>query len=204
MLGFLSSETKCYFICFSLETSQLRAELVTCSEDRDELSQSLCQWREKVHSLEKTNADTRSLISILEDDIRAGRKEYEALQSSMEKLNTDKSQVLKLVPFYTFFVLMLNCFRFGFYSFVLCFCTKLLEQVKALEQVVSQLSGEKEQLLCRLNQIKEDHTSANQNTESMVGKIQVSRKLVETNSSWVVGILDALFISNIKCWSINL
>lgn len=91
------------FDLFSLETSQLRAELVTCSEDRDELSRSLSQWREKVHNLEKTNGDTRSLISILEDDIRAGRKEYEALQSSMDKLNTKKIQVLKHLPFYTFF-----------------------------------------------------------------------------------------------------
>lgn len=68
---------------------------MSCTEDRDELSQSLCHWREKVHSLEKTESDTRSLVSILEDDVRAGRKEYEALQSSMEKLNTERIQVLK-------------------------------------------------------------------------------------------------------------
>lgn len=57
------------------------------------MSQSLGQWREKVHSLEKTNRDTRDLISILEDDIRAGRKEYEILQSNMDKLKTEKQQV---------------------------------------------------------------------------------------------------------------
>lgn len=66
---------------------------MSCTEERDDLNQSLGQWREKVRSLEKTNCDTRNLISILEDDIRAGRKEYEVLQSSMEKLNTERQQV---------------------------------------------------------------------------------------------------------------
>ena len=66
---------------------------MSISEERDELNQSLGQWREKVRSLEKTNCDTRNLISILEDDIRAGRKEYEALQSNMEKLKTQRQQV---------------------------------------------------------------------------------------------------------------
>ena len=69
---------------------------MSCTEERDDLNQSLGQWREKVYSLEKNNCDTRNLISILEDDIRAGRKEYEALQSSMEKLKTEKQQVCVL------------------------------------------------------------------------------------------------------------
>lgn len=76
-----------------LQTTQLRSELVACTEERDDLNQSLNQWREKVHSLEKTNSDTRSLISILEDDIRAGRKEYEALKNATEKLKTERLQV---------------------------------------------------------------------------------------------------------------
>ncbi len=76
-----------------LQTTQLRSELVSCSEERDDLNQSLSQCRAKVHSLEKTNCDTRNIISILEDDIRAGRKEYEALQNSMEKLKTERQQV---------------------------------------------------------------------------------------------------------------
>jgi len=67
---------------------------VSCTDERDELSQSLGYWREKVHGLEKENCDTRNLISIMEDDIRAGRKEYEALQSSTEKLKAEREQVL--------------------------------------------------------------------------------------------------------------
>lgn len=55
-----------------------------------------------------------------------------------------------------------------------------------LEQAISQHSGEKEELLGHLNQIKEDHSSASQNSESMVGKIQVSRKLVVANYSCVI------------------
>lgn len=66
---------------------------MSCSEERDDLSQSLGQWREKVHGLEKTISNTRDLISILEDDIRAGKKEYEILQSNMDKLKTEKQQV---------------------------------------------------------------------------------------------------------------
>lgn len=66
---------------------------MSCSEERDDLNQSLGQWRDKVHGLEKTNCDIRSLISILEDDIRAGRKEYEALKNSMEKVKTERQQV---------------------------------------------------------------------------------------------------------------
>ncbi|RCU34892.1 hypothetical protein DVA81_18595 [Acinetobacter baumannii] len=50
---------------------------------------------------------------------------------------------------------------------------KLLEQIKALEQAISQQSGERRELIGQLDKITEDHTSANQNTESMVGKIQV-------------------------------
>ncbi|MEQ2197660.1 hypothetical protein XENOCAPTIV_001685, partial [Xenoophorus captivus] len=73
-------------------TTQLRTELVSCTEDRDELSQSLGQWRDKVHGLEKTNCDTRNLISILEDDIRVGKKEYEALQSSVERVKEEREQ----------------------------------------------------------------------------------------------------------------
>jgi len=65
---------------------------------------------------------------------------------------------------------------------------KLLEQVKVLERAVSQQCGEREELLGHLNQIKEDCTSADQNTESMVGKIQVRRefdtKLVIVCCSW--------------------
>lgn len=54
---------------------------------------------------------------------------------------------------------------------------KLLEQVTVLEQAVSQQSGEKEKLMSHLNQMEENHTSANQHTESMVSKIQVSEKV---------------------------
>lgn len=70
---------------------------MSCSEERDDLNQSLGQWREKAHSLEKTNSDTRNLIAILEDDIRAGRKEYETLQNNMEKLKTEKQQVCGII-----------------------------------------------------------------------------------------------------------
>lgn len=80
-------------VALSLQTTQLRSELVSCTEERDDLNQSLGQWRAKVHSLEKTNRDTRELISILEDDIRAGRKEYETLQSNTENLKTERQQV---------------------------------------------------------------------------------------------------------------
>lgn len=66
---------------------------MSCSEERDDLSQSLGQWRNKVDLLEKTNCDVRNLISILEDDIRAGRKEYEALETSRDKVASEKQQV---------------------------------------------------------------------------------------------------------------
>lgn len=45
-----------------------------------------------------------------------------------------------------------------------------------LEAAISQQHGEKEELLGHLNQFKEDRTSADQSSESMVGKIQVRRK----------------------------
>lgn len=67
---------------------------MSCSEDRDELSRSLGQWRDKVHGLEKTNLETRNLISILEEDIRVGRKEYEGLQSVMERVKAEREQVM--------------------------------------------------------------------------------------------------------------
>ena len=57
---------------------------------------------------------------------------------------------------------------------------KLLEQVKVLEQAISQQCGEREELLGHINQIKEDNTSASQNTESMTGKIQVRIEKVES------------------------
>lgn len=76
-----------------LQTIQLRSELVACSEERDDLNQSLSQWREKVHNLEKTNGDIRGLISILEDDVRAGRKEYDGLKNSTDKLKAERLQV---------------------------------------------------------------------------------------------------------------
>lgn len=76
-----------------LQTIQLRSELVACSEERDDLNQSLNQWREKVHNLEKTNGDIRGLISILEDDVRAGRKEYDGLRNSTDKLKAERLQV---------------------------------------------------------------------------------------------------------------
>ena len=79
---------------------------MTCTEERDDLNQSLNQYREKVHSLEKTNCDTRNLISILEDDIRAGRKEYEALQSSTEKLKTERQQVCASFNYFCCILLM--------------------------------------------------------------------------------------------------
>lgn len=144
---------------------------MSCTEERDDLDQSLGQWREKVHSLEKTNCDTRNLISILEDDIRAGRKEYEALQSSMEKLKTERQQVCVCVCKCVLLLIVVSVFvmksSFPFLSL------KLLEQIKTLEQAISQQSGERQELIGQLDKITEDHTSANQNTESMVGKIQV-------------------------------
>lgn len=63
------------------------------------------------------------------------------------------------------------------FFFIPSLSLKLMEQIKVLEQSVSQQSGEKEELIGHLNQIKENHTSASQNTESMVGKIQVSEKV---------------------------
>lgn len=50
---------------------------------------------------------------------------------------------------------------------------KLLEQVKDLELAISEQSGERDELIGKLDKITEDHTSANQNTETMVSKIQV-------------------------------
>lgn len=76
-----------------LQSSHLRSELVSCTEERDELSQALGHWREQVHSLEKSNCDTRGLISILEDDIRASRKEHEVLLGSLDKLRAENQQV---------------------------------------------------------------------------------------------------------------
>lgn len=55
----------------------------------------------------------------------------------------------------------------------LCCPLQLLEQIKALEQAISQQSGEREELIGQLDKIAEDQTSASQNTETMVGKIQV-------------------------------
>lgn len=57
----------------------------------------------------------------------------------------------------------------------LCGPLQLLEQIKALEQAISQQSGEREELIGQLDKIAEDQTSASQNTETMVGKIQVRR-----------------------------
>lgn len=50
---------------------------------------------------------------------------------------------------------------------------QLLEQIKALEQAISQQSGEREELIGQLDKFAEDQTSASQTTETMVGKIQV-------------------------------
>lgn len=66
---------------------------MSCSEERDDLNQSLGQWRNKVDSLERTNCDTRSLISILEDDIRTKRREHKVLKTSKEDLASEKQQV---------------------------------------------------------------------------------------------------------------
>lgn len=66
---------------------------MSCTEERDDGTRSVVRWREEAHSLEKTNVDTRQLISILEEDIRAGRKEYEALKSNTEKLASELRQV---------------------------------------------------------------------------------------------------------------
>ncbi|XP_061881910.1 centromere protein F isoform X2 [Entelurus aequoreus] len=78
----------------STETLQLRTELVSCIEERDELSQSVGQWRQKVNRLEKTNCDTRSLMSILDEDIKTGRKENKALQGNIDKIKTERQQLL--------------------------------------------------------------------------------------------------------------
>lgn len=77
----------------SVQVTQLRSELVCCSEERDLLGQSLGHWRNKVDSLEKSNGDTRGLISILEDDIRTGRTENEALKTSVEKMASERLNV---------------------------------------------------------------------------------------------------------------
>lgn len=61
------------------------------------------------------------------------------------------------------------------------FLLKLLEQIKALELAISKQSGEREELIGQLDKITEDHTSANQNTETMVGKIQVRGALITLN-----------------------
>lgn len=82
-----------YFLFLLVQLTQLRAELVSCSEERDELNQSLGQWRNKVDSLERTNCDTRNLISILEDDIRTGRREHKVLKTNIEELSSEKQQV---------------------------------------------------------------------------------------------------------------
>lgn len=76
-----------------VQVTQLRWELVSCSEERDDLRQSLEQWRSKVEGLEKTNRETRDLISILEDDVRTERRENKTFKTSLEKLASEKQQV---------------------------------------------------------------------------------------------------------------
>lgn len=76
-----------------VQMTQLRCELVSCSEEQDDLNQSLEQWRNKVNGLEKTNCETRNLISILEDDIRTESRENKTLKTSLEKLASEKQQV---------------------------------------------------------------------------------------------------------------
>lgn len=143
---------------------------MSCSEERDDLNQSLGQWRDKVHSLERSNCDTRNLISILEDDIRASRKEYDALKNSTEKVKTERQQVCALRGGGVVTSLQLLNVQ------PVCPPLQLLEQIKTLEQALSQQSGEREELIGQLDKITEDHTSANQNTETMVGKIQVRER----------------------------
>lgn len=47
-----------------------------------------------------------------------------------------------------------------------------------MEVAITQQHGEKEELLGHLNQCKEDQTSADQSSESMVGKIQVGSQVL--------------------------
>ncbi|XP_011607920.1 centromere protein F isoform X1 [Takifugu rubripes] len=49
---------------------------------------------------------------------------------------------------------------------------QLLEQIKTLELAISEQNGERQELIGQLDKITEDHLSAHQNTETMVGKIQ--------------------------------
>lgn len=76
-----------------VQMTQLRWELVSCSEERDDLNRSLEQWRNKVDGLEKTNCETRNLISILEDDIGTERRENKTFETRLEKLASEKQQV---------------------------------------------------------------------------------------------------------------
>lgn len=53
-----------------------------------------------------------------------------------------------------------------------------MEQIKVLEQAISQQSGESQELMSQLDQVTVGHTSANHNSESMVGKIQVRAVII--------------------------
>ncbi|KAI1895683.1 hypothetical protein AGOR_G00108750 [Albula goreensis] len=77
------------------ERQQLKQELLSCTEDKQNMDQSLSEWKGKAEQLEKNRREARELIKILEEDVLRGKKESDIAHSNLDGLRKEKEQLLQ-------------------------------------------------------------------------------------------------------------
>ncbi|KAA0711285.1 Centromere protein F [Triplophysa tibetana] len=152
------------------EGGQLKEELVLCTEERESELHSLMKWKEKAELLEKRDADARELIKVLEDDIRAGKRQIEGTSEQINVLLKEKEQVLQQSEHIENTMTLLREEN-----------TNLISELNNLKSSDYCASRESENMSSKIHSLENENVRVSQSLEStLLEKGEIASRLIST------------------------
>ncbi|XP_031436037.1 centromere protein F isoform X2 [Clupea harengus] len=152
------------------ERGQLKQELFSCSEERESENQSLVKMKENAVFLEKNNLDTRELIRILEEDIHAGRKQFEEASNKIDILVKEKEELLEQAQLLVQNIVTLNEEK-----------GQLLTEFGQLKDGENTVLRESESMVSKVHSLQEENAKLSLSLESsLLEKGEIAARLIST------------------------
>ncbi|KAI7804504.1 centromere protein F isoform X2 [Triplophysa rosa] len=152
------------------EGGQLKEELVLWAEERESELHSLLKWKEKAELLENRDADARELIKVLEDDIRAGKRQIEVTSEQINVLLKEKEQVMQQSEHIENTMTLLKEEN-----------TNLLSELNNLKNSDNCASRESENLSSKIHSLENENVRVSQSLESsLLEKGEIASRLIST------------------------
>ncbi|KAJ8402852.1 hypothetical protein AAFF_G00361660 [Aldrovandia affinis] len=175
------------------EERQLKRELLSCTEEKENTDQTLSEWKIKAQQLEMNSCETRDLIKILEEDIRKGKRESEMASFNLDSLRKEKEQLLQQFQILERTIGLLNAEKESLLKEVSQFKEEQLTVARCSESMVSKIQLleeenlrlsqtlessllEKGEIASRLNSTQEEVTQMRAGIEKLKVRIEADER----------------------------